>query len=233
MYVAHKNSRLASYGSHVVYQGVNGEVRDAHYECHGKDACWHDRILNTTKASNGTQLALIPLQNRLSSLGLFYQEEGGRFLKYAEDEDSVGSLWENRESAPLFCTLTADSHHTATYSNLIPSNGSVAAFSTARKSSLSNSDLKTYLLWQDANDTVQISWTDDDSGWRGPVTSPAFAGIEPGSALACFNGLTFEGFPLRAGTELARCYFQTGRALREVRFDGKEWEVVGVIPVDL
>lgn len=77
-----------------------------------------------------------------------------------------------------------------------------------------------------------MSWTDSDNGWKGPVTHPAFAGADKDTALTCLTGLTFPDFPLQAGTELSRCYFQTGLALREVSFDGESWDVVGVVPID-
>lgn len=90
--------------------------------------------------------------------------------------------------------------------------------------------LNTHLLWQDENGTIQMSWTDDDDGWKGPLTYPAFAGAEKQTALTCLTGLTFPGHPLASGSELARCYFQTGLAWREVSFDGERWNVVGVVP---
>lgn len=77
-----------------------------------------------------------------------------------------------------------------------------------------------------------MSWTDSDDGWKGPITHPAFAGADNNTALTCLTGLTFAGMPLQAGTELSRCYFQTGLALREVSFDGEAWGIVGVVPID-
>ena len=211
-----------------------GEMRGVHYACHEENECWHERVFSTTKASNGTQLVVTPLQNNLSSLGLFYHEKGGRFLEYAEDEEAVGSLWENCKLTPPRRRLGPKIlHQAAAFSNLVPPNASVAAFSTTRSTSSTDPKLNTYLLWQDANNTIQMSWTDNDVGWQGPVSYPAFAGAEPDTALACLTGLTFPHFPLQSGTELARCYFQTGRALREISFDGDSWDIVGVIHVDV
>lgn len=78
-----------------------------------------------------------------------------------------------------------------------------------------------------------MSWTDDNQGWKGPITFPAFAGAEKNTALTCLTGLTFPGYSLEEGTELARCYFQTGFAVREVGFDGNSWNIFGVVPIDL
>jgi hypothetical protein len=90
--------------------------------------------------------------------------------------------------------------------------------------------LNTYILWQDASAKLQMSWSEDDQGWRGPMSFPAFAGADNNTALTCLTGLTFPGFPLAAGTELSRCYFQTGATVREVSFDGTNWDVVGNVP---
>jgi hypothetical protein len=96
----------------------------------------------------------------------------------------------------------------------------------------SDSQLDTYLLWQDSNNTIQMSWSDTDAGWEGPIAHPAFAGANNKTALACLTGLTFPDFPLPAGPELSRCYFQAGGLLREVSFDGTSWDVIGDVPID-
>jgi hypothetical protein len=114
------------------------------------------------------------------------------------------------------------------FSNLIPTDSSVTAFSTRRPGDAQA--LNTYLLWQNASGTIQISWSDNDNGWRAPVTYQAFNGAANNTAIACLTGLTFPGFPLAEGTELSRCYFQAGAAVREVSFDGTEWSVVGNVP---
>lgn len=119
----------------------------------------------------------------------------------------------------------------AAFSHQKPIGASLAGFSTASKNA-ADVDLNTFLLWQDANSTIQMSWTLNGGGWRGPLTFPAFAGAEKDTALACLTGLTFTTQPLPPGTELARCFFQTGRALREVSFDGERWKIVGVVPID-
>ncbi|KAF1950692.1 hypothetical protein CC80DRAFT_554053 [Byssothecium circinans] len=214
-YIAHEDTKIASYWPHIVYQGVTGELRNVYYGCHEKDHCWHERVFRTTQASNGTQLILVPLGNNLASLGIFYQEDGGRFLEYRENYGAVGSLWEN-----------------SAFSRHIPPNASVAAFSTTRTNDAQDPNLNTYLLWQGSNNTIQMSYSDSGDGWKRPITYPAFAAAENGTALACLTGMTFLEAPLQSGTELARCYFQTGRALREVSFDGDSWNVVGVVPID-
>lgn len=109
----------------------------------------------------------------------------------------------------------------------------MAAFSIVNTSSSENKSLSVYLLWQGEDGTIQMSWTEGEgSSWKGPVTHAAFAGADKDAALSCLTGLTFKNFPLQSGQELSRCYFQTGLGLREVAFDGDDWRIVGVVPID-
>ena len=81
-----------------MYQGLSGELRSVHYVCQKTNECWRERVFQTTQASNGTRLALVPLETSLAYLGLFYQEEGGRFIEYRESDEAAGTLWENGKS---------------------------------------------------------------------------------------------------------------------------------------
>lgn len=229
MYIAHEETKLGFYWPSLVYQGMSGEIREAHFECHRENECWHDNVLRTTEASNGTRLVTVPMRNNISSTGLFYREEGGKVLNYKEDNGQASEIWANRKCSGLgFRHCSVDSQTTEAFSDLIPPNSTVAAFSTTRPDS--DSALNTYLLWQDVKGTVQMSWTNSDQGWSGPITHPAFVGADNNTALTCLTGLTFPGFPLPAGTELSRCYFQAGAAVREVSFDGTSWDVVSNVP---
>ncbi|KAH7356143.1 hypothetical protein BKA66DRAFT_253061 [Pyrenochaeta sp. MPI-SDFR-AT-0127] len=214
--IAHEETQLGFYWPQLVYQGMSGEIRAVSFECHRKDQCWHESVLDTGTPRNGTPLITSPSGNNLSSTALFYQEEDGRSVYFTRNSRQENLVWSN-----------------AAFSYRIPSNASIASFSTTRSKDPTDESLNEYLLWQDTNGTIQMSWTDSDDGWQGPATFPAFAGADNNTALTCLTGLTFPDFPLQTGTELSRCYFQTGLALREVSFDGKMWNVVGVVPIDL
>lgn len=224
-YIAHQDTKLAFYWPRLMYQGMSGEIRETRFDCHVEDdeeddECWHDKVLRTSDATNGTRLATLPMQNSLSSTGLFYQEKDGRYANYISDrERHESTIWVN----PAF-------------SDRIPRNSSIAAFSTTRSTdpdkNADDKSLNTYLLWQDLDGTIQMSWSDSDEGWKGPITHPAFAGADNNTALACLTGLSYPGFPLAPGTELSRCYFQTGPAIREVSFDGNSWDIVGNVPIE-
>ena len=230
--MAHADTELTSYWPQIVFQGMSGEIRANSYECHRKNECWHEKVLETSSAANGTRLALIPLQNNRSSTGLFYREKSGRYVNYKEEDDQPWGVWTNRKLLTSRSTISSSSHITAVFADLIPSTSSIATFSITRSPNPRDSDLNTYLLWQDGNGTIQMSWTDNDGGWKGPITHPAFSGADRNTALTCLTGLTFPGFPLSPGSEISRCYFQAGAALREVSFDGTSWDVVGNVPIE-
>ena len=97
-YPAHDQTKISAYWPYVVYQGVSGEIRAAHYACHEESECWHDAVLNTTQATNGTRLVALPLAQNLSTMGLFYQEEGGRFLAYTHNASRDSQIWQNGTS---------------------------------------------------------------------------------------------------------------------------------------
>ncbi|KAF2474827.1 uncharacterized protein BDR25DRAFT_112349 [Lindgomyces ingoldianus] len=214
-YTASESSNLAFYWPKLVYQGLGGELRGVNFECHKKNQCWHDSVLRSTEPSNGTRLALVPLTNNLSSTALFYRQEDGSYVNYKEDGGQASVIWRNRA-----------------FSGLVPADSSLAAFSTTRPGKTVSS-LNTYLLWQDKNGTMQVSWSDTDEGWKGPVTHPAFDGADKNTAITCLTGLTFPNFPLPVGSELSRCYFQARGSVREVSFNGTSWDTVGNVPIDI
>jgi hypothetical protein len=80
---------------------MSGELREARFECHKKNECWHDNVLKTTEAVNGARLVMVPMGNNLSSTALFYREKSGRYVSYKEGDGSGPSVWENRESHSL------------------------------------------------------------------------------------------------------------------------------------
>jgi hypothetical protein len=100
MYIAHPETQLAFYWPSLIYQGMSGEVREAQFECHHKNECWHDNVLHTSEASNGTRLANVPRGNNLTSTSLFYQEDGGRFVDFKED-NGESQIYERGESNRL------------------------------------------------------------------------------------------------------------------------------------
>lgn len=100
LYMAHNSTQLASYGPNILYQGMSGEVREVSFTCYGKGQCWNDRVLGTTQPVNGSRLTMVPTQKTNPTVGLFYQDEDGRYLNYVEDDERKSSVWANGRLIP-------------------------------------------------------------------------------------------------------------------------------------
>jgi hypothetical protein len=94
-----------------------------------------------------------------------------------------------------------------------------------------NHNLNTYVLWQDSSSDIQVNWQDDNSGWKGPSTSPALKGADNGTSITCLTPSAWSPFLLQQNWDMCRCYFQVGRALREVSFNGTDWAIIGNVPI--
>ena len=91
--------------------------------------------------------------------------------------------------------------------------------------------MNTYILWQDTSGNIQVSWQDDDSGWKGPVKFDALAGADNGTAITCLTTSAWPASQLQAKWDMSRCYFQINGAIREVLFNGSDWIEKGNVPL--
>jgi hypothetical protein len=94
-----------------------------------------------------------------------------------------------------------------------------------------NNNLNTYVLWQDTSGDIQVSWQDDGSGWKGPSTYPALKGADNGTSITCLTQSAGLPLVLTGGYDMSRCYFQVGRALREIYYNGSDWSIIGNVPM--
>jgi hypothetical protein len=90
--------------------------------------------------------------------------------------------------------------------------------------------MNTYVLWQDISGTMQVSWQDDDSGWKGPSSFPALSGADNGTAIACLTPNAWPLSNLKAQYDMSRCYFQASGLLKEVLYNGSDWMIIGNVP---
>jgi hypothetical protein len=114
----------------------------------------------------------------------------------------------------------------------IPENTAIGAFAVARSDSSSN-QTNTYALYQDDDATIQVVWESDASGWQGPSTYSAFDGADNGTDIACLTAAAWDGSGVELSTDqdMNRCYFQVGGQVREVYYDGSNWNVEGYLPI--
>ncbi|ETS86498.1 hypothetical protein PFICI_00326 [Pestalotiopsis fici W106-1] len=115
----------------------------------------------------------------------------------------------------------------------IAAGSAVGGFVVGRQ--YTQSDINTYILYQDTDGVIQVVWQDGD-GWRGPQTYDALNDAEPGTDIECLTQGAWEGTGVQVSVEqdMNRCFFQekgTGR-LREVWFNGTDWRNEGYVPLD-
>jgi len=92
-------------------------------------------------------------------------------------------------------------------------------------------EVNTYILWQDTSGSIQVSWQDDESGWKGPATFAALDGADNGTAITCLTPSAWPASQLQATWDMSRCYFQTNGSLREVLYNGSNWIEIGNVPL--
>ena len=129
----------------------------------------------------------------------------------------------------LKTTLTLIFYVLGTPDAQIPGNSALGAFSYARTDNLVN----TYALYQDDDGVLQVTFQNEDTPWKGPRTYPALAGADKGTDIACLSQAAWDATSVNVSdsTDMNRCYFQSGKKLKEVRFDGSEWKDLGTIPM--
>ena len=93
------------------------------------------------------------------------------------------------------------------------------------------SELNTYVLWQDPSGAIQVNWQDDETGWKGPRTYPALGGADNGTSIACLTPNMWPITNLQPLWDMSRCYFQAGGFLKEVYFNGWDWVALGNVPM--
>ncbi|KAK6070677.1 hypothetical protein SCUP515_08286 [Seiridium cupressi] len=125
-----------------------------------------------------------------------------------------------------FCVGTAD------LSEAIPDDTAIGGFAVARPNDTKN-QTNTYLLYQDNSGTIQVVWQDDTSGWKGPSTYDAFDNADNGTDITCLTAAAWDasGHEVTSNQNMNRCYFQAGNKVREVYYDGSNWNDEGYLPI--
>jgi hypothetical protein len=111
----------------------------------------------------------------------------------------------------------------------IPKGSSIGAFAVQNRQQAPILDK--YVLYQDISGTIQLMWQDDESGWKGPTNPSAFLEADNGTSIACLTPMAWRGTSLIHGfVQTCRCYFQSDGALKEVWYNGDDWQIAKTIP---
>lgn len=76
-----------------------------------------------------------------------------------------------------------------------------------------------------------MKWIDDSTGWKGPTSFPPFQGADNGTSITCLTPSITYGTMAVANSNMSRCYFQAGGAVKEVVYQGGEWSDLGTVPI--
>ncbi|KAL6901279.1 hypothetical protein GGI43DRAFT_404450 [Trichoderma evansii] len=204
------NTRLAAQWPSLIFQnGVNG-IEEAYYSIH---KYWTHNILNLS-AVNHSALAEVPWWGSRTGSTNFIYQLGDRRL-YAE--------W--RQNASIDASLDAPPNIT------IPPQAAIGAFAIPKTAGVIHSLMSFYILWQ--NDTVlQMTKNDDNNGWQTSSAPDALGSPDEGTDITCLTATDYVWTPIQSKYDMARCYYMVDGKVREVKYDGSTWSVVGYVPLD-
>ncbi|ORY66051.1 uncharacterized protein BCR38DRAFT_172269 [Pseudomassariella vexata] len=224
--VVPNDTNIASYFPYVLSQDADDQLRWTtmlgQNGSHLSAPWWvNDTDLNAV-GSTGTGMTLLPVrQQYLHSGGIIYRTTNGKLASKIRDSD----MDVNADAAWTKGSLSTD----------IPEDSPIAAFTVGRPYN-SDDQVNTYILYQDALGTVQVVWQDDDSGWKGPETYDAISNAEKGTDITCLTQAAWDARRVTVSKEqdMNQCFFQEKgtRRLKEVWFNGTDWNHVGYVPLD-
>ncbi|EHK46638.1 hypothetical protein TRIATDRAFT_141422 [Trichoderma atroviride IMI 206040] len=204
------NSSLATYWPSLIFQDDLNQLQETYFTTSSK---WLQNPLNISPQNHS---ALAEIVYSVSSA----RKGGGNFI-YQDGDQKLQA--EGRSSSTT--SLKADAPAVA-----IPSESPIGAFSVPRNSQ-TDSPMNTYILWQNKTDGVQITWMDDDKGWQTTSAPDSFGNPDKGTDITCLMPSAFSFTPLQSKYDMARCYYLVDGRIREVKYDGSNWSVVGNVPL--
>ncbi|KAM0260397.1 hypothetical protein ACHAQJ_002799 [Trichoderma viride] len=203
---AGKSSRFAAYWPSLVLQDDSNQVQEIIYY----NGSYTQRNLGLA-CQNHSAFAVVPYS---VSGGM----EGGENFIYQRDDQKL--LVEGRQQPTT--GLSTDVPVIA-----MPPETPIGAFSVPRTSNLTDSAMNNYILWQSSTGALQMTWIDDSTGWRTSSTPDSLGTPDSGTGIACLTPTIWSIVTLQPEYGMARCYYLVDRQIREVRYDGSNWSVVG------
>ncbi|PNP59162.1 hypothetical protein THARTR1_01410 [Trichoderma harzianum] len=203
------NTRLAAYWPSVIFQNQVNQIEEAYYSTHSS---WNQQLLNLSSV-NHSALAEVPYWGgRTGSANFIYQRDDRRLFAEWRVNASVGAA----ADAPP---------------DIIPSQASIGAFAIP-KTTVQDSLMNTYILWRNDTGAIQMTKNDDNNGWQTSSTPDALGSPDEGTDIACLTATNYVVTPVQSKFDMARCYYMVNGKVREVKYDGSTWSVVGDVPLD-
>ncbi|KAF3075905.1 hypothetical protein CFAM422_001637 [Trichoderma lentiforme] len=200
------DSKIASYWPSVIFQDDSDQMQEAYYA----NLTWAQSELGL-KCQNNSAFAEVPYS---VAAGRF----GGEKLIYQQDDQKLRIEERNNST---------DKFHVGAPSITIPANAAMGAFTVPRDSDTTDGAMNTYILWQDSTGALQMTWEDDDTGWRTSSTPASLGGPDKGTGISCLTPTLWAVASLLSDYGMARCYYLVDGNIREVQYDGSNWSVIG------
>ncbi|KAK4066247.1 uncharacterized protein Triagg1_8079 [Trichoderma aggressivum f. europaeum] len=208
-YKAGPNTRIASYWPSVIFQNEVNQLEEAYFTT---QSVWNHQLLNLS-STNHSALAEVPYWGgRTGSANFIYQRDDQRLFA------------ERRVNASVAAAADAPP-------DTIPSQASIGAFAIP-KTTVQDSLMNTYILWRNDTGAIQMTKNDDNNGWQTSSTPDALGSPDEGTDIACLTATNYVVTPIQSKFDMARCYYLVKGKVREVKYDGSTWSVVGDVPLD-
>ncbi|KAH0526808.1 hypothetical protein TsFJ059_010089 [Trichoderma semiorbis] len=170
---------------------------------------------------------VLECQNSSAFVEVPYSVTAGRFggekIIYQQDDQKL--LIEERNNS-------TDKFNVGAPSITLPANAAMGAFTVPRDSDTSNGAMNTYILWQDSTGALQMTWEDDDTGWRTSSTPASLGNPDKGTGISCLTPTLWAVASLLSDYGMARCYYLVDGNIREVQYDGSNWSVIGNVQLN-
>ncbi|UKZ64291.1 uncharacterized protein TrAtP1_005509 [Trichoderma atroviride] len=205
------STRLAAHWPSVVFQNEVNGLEEAYYSVQNH---WAHKILNLS-AVNHSALVEVPWWgSRTGSANFIYQRDDHTLFA------------EMRHNA------TADAVADDPAPNVsIPLQAAIGAFAIPKTARNLDSLMNFYVLWRNGT-VLQMTKNDDNNGWQTSSTPDALGSPDDGTDITCLTATDYVITPIQSKYDMARCYYMVDGKVREVKYDGSTWSVVGYVPLD-
>jgi hypothetical protein len=215
-----RGSQLGGYWPSIIFHDSSGALKETIY-----NHSIHSFVGPLTvgpSSTLGSPILVLPLEPNhsagrtnaaYSSIRIIYRGTDGRLMAF--DRDADGTQVSSSGALPA-----------------TPEGGSsIGGFAVTRPGS--SGKLNSYILYQSDDGIIRFMYQNDDAGWNGPFFDPVFDGADNPTKIACCTGAAMgdPAIPLSSTSSLSYCFFQAGRKLKHVHFDGSRWTDKGFVAI--
>jgi hypothetical protein len=212
-------SQMGAFWPTIVFQDTTGELLEVMYN-YSSNGFTSPRKLPVT-GSTGSPILVLPQTasynggraTNFTTIRVIYRSQSGQLSMY--DRTTTGTQLPTTGAIPVN----------------IAGNSPLAGFATAR--SAASGDTNTYVLYQDEGGIIRYISQTSGTEWSDPQTDAVFDGADNPTKITCATAAAMgtPSVPLGAGNDMNQCFFQAGKKLKQVHFDGKKWVNKGFVPI--